>query len=161
MRGNTYARPFCFAGEHGIKLDVSGAEVVTAVMAFEMDEIYPRGGIDGGGLVVGQVLRPLDADAGQDGRQLPKLGAGLGRGPRRAGYDEAILLDMAGNVSEASGENVFVAKGGRLYTPPASSSALEGITRDTVLQAGSRGPAYPRPYPRYRAAPCTPPTRCS
>jgi branched-chain amino acid aminotransferase len=49
------------------------------------------------------------------------------------GYDEAILLDANGYVSEGSGENIFVVKKGVLITPDLSSSILEGITRDTVL----------------------------
>ena len=51
-----------------------------------------------------------------------------------AGYDEAILLDQEGHVCEASGENVFMVKRGKLYTAPLSSSILGGITRDSVLQ---------------------------
>ena len=50
-----------------------------------------------------------------------------------AGYDEAVLLDTQGYVSEGSGENIFIVKKGRLVTPPLSSSILEGITRDTVM----------------------------
>lgn len=49
------------------------------------------------------------------------------------GYDEAILLDVNGYVSEGSGENLFIVKRGVLITPDLSSSILEGITRDTVL----------------------------
>jgi branched-chain amino acid aminotransferase len=49
------------------------------------------------------------------------------------GYDEAILLDPAGYVSEGSGENIFIVKKGVLITPDLSSSILEGITRDTVI----------------------------
>jgi branched-chain amino acid aminotransferase len=52
---------------------------------------------------------------------------------KMAGYDEAILLDTHGYVSEGSGENIFIVKKGRLITPPLSSSILEGITRDTIL----------------------------
>ncbi|MFO7590805.1 MAG: branched-chain amino acid transaminase [Acidimicrobiia bacterium] len=51
----------------------------------------------------------------------------------KGGYDEAILLNMAGTVSEATGENVFVVKNGVLLTPPLSAGALEGLTRDTVM----------------------------
>ena len=51
-----------------------------------------------------------------------------------AGYDEAILLDSSGYVSEGSGENIFMVKRGVLHTPDLSSSILEGITRDTILQ---------------------------
>jgi branched-chain amino acid aminotransferase len=50
-----------------------------------------------------------------------------------AGYDEAVLLNRAGMVSECTGENVFVARHGRLITPPLSAGALEGITQDSVM----------------------------
>lgn len=49
------------------------------------------------------------------------------------GYDEAILLDTKGVVSEGSGENVFIVRDGKLITPTTSSSILEGITRDSIL----------------------------
>jgi len=51
----------------------------------------------------------------------------------RAGYDEAILLAPDGNVSECTGENIFIVRGDRLITPPTSDSgALEGITQKSV-----------------------------
>ncbi|MFN8053180.1 MAG: branched-chain amino acid transaminase [Acidimicrobiales bacterium] len=50
----------------------------------------------------------------------------------KAGYDEAIMLNKAGLVSECTGENIFVARHGRLITPPLSAGALEGITQSTV-----------------------------
>jgi branched-chain amino acid aminotransferase len=49
------------------------------------------------------------------------------------GYDEAVLLNTGGTVAEATGENIFVVKDGVLSTPPLSSGALEGITRDSVM----------------------------
>jgi branched-chain amino acid aminotransferase len=49
------------------------------------------------------------------------------------GYDEALLLDVDGFVSEGSGENVFIVRNGKLITPDLTS-ALEGITRDTIIQ---------------------------
>lgn len=49
------------------------------------------------------------------------------------GYDEALLLDTAGFVSEGSGENVFIVKDGVIYTPDLSAGALNGITRNTVF----------------------------
>jgi branched-chain amino acid aminotransferase len=51
----------------------------------------------------------------------------------KAGYDEALLLNRAGFVSECTGENVFVARNGTLITPPLSAGALEGITQSTVI----------------------------
>ncbi|MEB2347908.1 MAG: branched-chain amino acid transaminase [Comamonadaceae bacterium] len=49
------------------------------------------------------------------------------------GYDEAILLDNAGFVSEGSGENVYIVKDGVVYTPDLSAGALNGITRNSIL----------------------------
>ncbi len=49
------------------------------------------------------------------------------------GYDEALLLDASGFVSEGAGENVFVVKGGVVYTPDLSAGALNGITRNTIF----------------------------
>jgi branched-chain amino acid aminotransferase len=49
------------------------------------------------------------------------------------GYSEGIALDTAGFVSEGSGENIFVVRDGRIYTPPLGASVLPGITRDSVL----------------------------
>jgi branched-chain amino acid aminotransferase len=50
-----------------------------------------------------------------------------------AGYQEAILLDAQGHVSEASGENVWMVRDGVVYTPPMGTSILGGITRDSIL----------------------------
>jgi len=49
------------------------------------------------------------------------------------GYDEGIALDPSGYVSEGSGENIFVVRDGKVYTPPLASSVLPGITRDSVI----------------------------
>ena len=57
-----------------------------------------------------------------------------------SGYDEAIMLDTEGYISEASGENIFVVRDGWIYTTPLGSSILGGITRHTVLKlAEERG----------------------
>lgn len=50
----------------------------------------------------------------------------------KAGYDEGIMLNRAGLVSECTGENIFVSRRGKLITPPLSSGALEGITQNSV-----------------------------
>jgi branched-chain amino acid aminotransferase len=51
----------------------------------------------------------------------------------KAGYDEAIMLNLAGDVSECTGENIFAARNGVLITPPISAGALEGITQSSVM----------------------------
>ena len=50
-----------------------------------------------------------------------------------AGYDEALMLDTNGYVAEGSGENIFIVRRGKVYTP-SLTSALEGITRDTIVE---------------------------
>jgi branched-chain amino acid aminotransferase len=49
------------------------------------------------------------------------------------GYVEGIALDPSGHISEGSGENIFLARDGRIFTPPLASSVLPGITRDSVM----------------------------
>ena len=57
------------------------------------------------------------------------------------GYSEGIALDTTGQVSEGSGENVFLVRDGVLYTPPLAASILPGITRDSVITL-ARGLGY-------------------
>jgi branched-chain amino acid aminotransferase len=52
------------------------------------------------------------------------------------GYVEGIALDSSGFVSEGSGENLFLIRNQKIYTPPLSASVLEGITRDTIITLG-------------------------
>ena len=54
------------------------------------------------------------------------------------GYEEGIALDYLGNISEGSGENLFVVLNGKLITPNLASSALGGITKDTVIQLAKK-----------------------
>src|SRR5437867_4405624 len=49
------------------------------------------------------------------------------------GYSEGIALDVHGNVSEGSGQNLFIVRDGALFTPPLASSVLGGITRDSII----------------------------
>ena len=52
----------------------------------------------------------------------------------KAGYDEAIMLNLEGHVSDGSGENVFAIRDGVISTPPLSACCLEGYTRASVIQ---------------------------
>jgi branched-chain amino acid aminotransferase len=60
----------------------------------------------------------------------------------KSGYDEAILLNTQGYVAECTGENLFIVKNGVLLTPPLSSGALAGITRDSIMTI-ARDLGYP------------------
>jgi len=62
----------------------------------------------------------------------------IGFEARDRGFEEGIGLGADGLLSEGAGENIFVVAKGRLLTPPASSSILSGITRDTVITLGER-----------------------
>lgn len=63
---------------------------------------------------------------------LAKIEANIG------GYDEAICLDRSGHISEGVAENVFIVKNGRIITPPTSTGALVGITREVVMKLAQR-----------------------
>lgn len=58
----------------------------------------------------------------------------VGSEARRQGYQEGIALDVHGYVSEGAGENLFIIKDGIFYTPPLTSAALPGITRDAIIK---------------------------
>jgi branched-chain amino acid aminotransferase len=52
----------------------------------------------------------------------------------KAGYDEAIMLNMAGHVTDGPGENIFIVKDGEITTPTLSAGCLDGITRDSIIR---------------------------
>ncbi|HEX6131310.1 MAG TPA: branched-chain amino acid transaminase [Actinomycetota bacterium] len=52
----------------------------------------------------------------------------------KAGYDEAILLNETGHITDGSGENVFIVRDGAIATPPTQAGCLDGITRDSVIR---------------------------
>lgn len=57
---------------------------------------------------------------------------------KRAGYQEAIMLNSEGYVAECTGDNIFLVKGNTLFTPPPSAGALEGITRGAVMEIAAK-----------------------
>ena len=73
------------------------------------------------------------------------------RDARLKGYDDAVLLNQVGHVTEASGANIFAVIDGTLVTPPTADGALPGITRDSVLQirAAAGTPVECRSLTRY------------
>ncbi len=97
-----------------------------------------RRGLD---LVTVSVRRPAPDVLDPRVKSLNYLNSALAKlEARRRGADEALILNAAGAIAEASVANVFVARGGVLRTPPASDGALEGVTRDSVLRlAGGLG----------------------
>ncbi len=134
IKRSAYIRPFYFIGEYGISLHVTKkAPTHLGIYAFPFGDLFSKKGIAVGvssWRKFSDTSTPPQAKMG--GNYLNSIIAT--QEAKRGGYDEALLLDQNGNVSEAPGENIFIAKGGEIITPPISSSALEGLTRDAIMR---------------------------
>ena len=134
MKNSCYIRPFYFVGQYGINLYVNeSAPTHVAAFMFPFGDLFDKTGIRVGisswRKFTDQSTPPL---AKMGGNYLNSILAT--QECRRNGYDEALLLDSSANLSEAPGENIFIIKNNTLITPPLNSSALEGITRDSVMK---------------------------
>lgn len=130
-----YLRPIAFVGEGAMGLGARDNPTHLAILAWPWGAYLGEEGLRRGiRAKVSSFARPgvnaLMARAKVVGHYVNSILAK--REVLQAGYDEAILLDAQGYVCEASGENVFVVRDGRVVTPPAGASLLGGITRDTV-----------------------------
>jgi len=133
IRESCYIRPLLFVGLHGIDLNVTkNSPSHLAIIAFPFNRYFPETGIKtciSSWRRINENSTPPMAKAG--GNYMNSVLAT--QECKRNGYDESILLDYQGNVSEAPGENIFLVRGNKIYTPPLSDSVLEGITRDTAI----------------------------
>ncbi|MFQ5940246.1 MAG: branched-chain amino acid transaminase [Nitrososphaerales archaeon] len=133
IKSSCYVRPIAFVGFHGIDLAVTEKSPShVAILLFTFDQYLNSKGIRvciSTWRRINDLSTPPIAKAG--GNYLNSVLAT--QECKRNGYDEAIMLDNYGMVSEAPGENVFIVREGKIYTPPVSSSVLEGITRDTTI----------------------------
>ncbi|HJW19211.1 MAG TPA: branched-chain amino acid transaminase [Candidatus Nitrosotalea sp.] len=134
VKESCYIRPFYFVGRHGISLHVTeNTPTHAAIVMFPFGELFNKNGIKVGissWRRIHDISTPPLAKMG--GNYLNSILAT--QESKRNGYDEAIMLDHLGNISEAPGENIFVVRDRKLLTPPLSSSALEGITKDSVIK---------------------------
>jgi branched-chain amino acid aminotransferase len=135
--GSCYIRPLAYRGYGNLGLYATDAPVDVIVAAFPwgvyLGEDGQRHGIrakvSSWRALSGDSLIPHSKAAGQYlNSVLAKTEA------QKAGYEEAILLDQHGHVSEGSGENVFVIRDGTLITPGHANAILDGITRASVVQ---------------------------
>jgi branched-chain amino acid aminotransferase len=133
--GSCYIRPIAYYGYGEMGLNTLPCEVDVAVAC------WPWGAYLGDDAVTKGVRMKISSWQRHDHNIMPPASKTTGNYVNsslakvealKAGYDEAILLNRAGSVAECTGENIFVARGGKLITPPLSSGALEGITQDTV-----------------------------
>ena len=140
MKKSCYIRPFYFVGDYGINLHVTEkAPTNVAIFMFPFGDLFNKKGITAGVSSWRKFsISSTPPQAKMGGNYLNSILAT--QEAKRNGYDEAILLDKLGNVSEAPGENIFIVKDDEIITPPLSSSALAGITRDSIFElAKDRG----------------------
>ncbi len=133
MKKSCYIRPFYFVGQYGINLHVTEkAPTHVAMFMFPFGDLFNKKGITAGVSSWRKFsISSTPPQAKMGGNYLNSILAT--QESKRNGYDEAILLDKFGNVSEAPGENIFIVLNNKIITPPTSSSALKGITRDSIF----------------------------
>ena len=134
IKTSCYIRPFYFVGQYGINLHVTKkAPTHTVIFCFPFGDLFDKSGITA---CISKWRKFNDSStptqAKMGGNYLNSILATQDAKERK--FDEAILLDKEGNVSEAPGENIFIVKNKTLITPPLSSSALDGITRKSILE---------------------------
>jgi branched-chain amino acid aminotransferase len=133
IKKSCYIRPFYFVGQYGINLHVTKkAPTHVAIFSFPFGDLFNKNGITSCISIwrkFSDASTPTQAKMG--GNYLNSILAT--QDAKNRGFDEAILLDKNGYVSEAPGENIFIIKNNTLFTPPLSSSALDGITRRSIL----------------------------
>ena len=138
-----YIRPIVFRGYGELGVNPSNCPVNVVIAAWEWGSYLGEEGMARGvDIGVSSWRKPAPdtfpalakCGANYMNSQLAKLEA------IDNGYDEAIMLDYEGHVSEGSGENIFLVEGEKLFTPAMSSSNLKGITRDSIMTiAGDLG----------------------
>jgi len=138
----SYARLIVTRGSGPITLDPTTADRPRTVLLVKALEPYPAWMYAQGIKVSVPAIRrnpraALDPSV-KSGNYLNNVLA-LGQA-RRAGFDDALLLDIRGRVTEGSSSNVFAVRGGSLLTPPLETGLLHGVTRALVLElAGQVG----------------------
>lgn len=134
---NAYIRPIAFNGPYSLDVWPRDCPVVVAIAAWPRGEYLGRKEIDEGVRVMISSVRRFHSS------MIPTAGKACGQyvnsvlavqEAQAKGFDEAILLNMEGNVAEGSGENLFVVKNGMIITNDFDDSILMGITRDAILQ---------------------------
>jgi len=133
IKESLYIRPLTFIGMHGIDLNITkDSPTHTVIITFPFARYFSGEGLK---VCVSSWRRNHDSStppmAKAAGNYLNSILAI--QESKRNGYDESVLLDLEGNVSEASGENIFIIRNDMIYTPYSANSVLEGITRNTAI----------------------------
>lgn len=136
FRENVYIRPLAYKSEERLGISLHDLEDDLTIMAFPVGQFVVRSDDDGLHLCVSSWNRV-------DDNAIPARGKVSGAYANStmiksdallAGFDDALILNADGHVSEASGANVFILRKGVAITPPVNSNVLEGITRRSVIE---------------------------
>jgi len=132
---SAYIRPMCFYGSEGMGLRADNLKVHVMVAAWSWGSYLGSEGLEKGIRIktssyTRHHVNITMCKAKANGNYLNSMLAL--QEALDCGYDEALLLDNEGYVSEGSGENIFIVRNGTLFTPDLAS-ALEGITRETIF----------------------------
>ena len=131
-----YVRPLVFRGYGEMGLNPLVAPVSVSIAVWKWGAYLGEDALDAG------VRVKVSSWKRNDNNSLPPAAKGTGQYINsslakmeavKAGYDEAVMLNVHGYVTDGSGENVFVVRDGALATPPLADGCLEGITRDSVM----------------------------
>ena len=134
FHSSLYIRPIAFKGVGGISLDARATPTSVSIITFPYEKYFDetKMGLDicvSTWRRVGEPAVPAMAKA--CGHYINSVLARTEAG--QAGFDEALFLDANGNVSEGTGENIFIVKDGLISTPTFASDILNGITRRTII----------------------------
>jgi branched-chain amino acid aminotransferase len=133
-----YIRPVVFVDAGTLSVWTKGSPVSVAIAAFPTGT-YLAGAEQGVRVTISPVRKypsnAIPAAAKACGQYINSARAVTDA--QKRGFDEAILLNQRGEVSEGSGENIFVVKNGRLLTNGIDADILMGVTRDSILQIAS------------------------
>ncbi len=132
---SAYIRPMCFYGAEGMGLHADNLKVHMIVAAWSWGSYLGKEALENGIRIKTSSFTRHHVNitmckAKANGNYLNSMLAT--QEAQDCGYDEALLLDNEGYVAEGSGENIFIVRHGELITPELTS-ALEGITRDTII----------------------------
>lgn len=131
-----YIRQIVTRGVGNLGLNPVGCKRPSVIIIVATIALYPKEVYESGLTVITCATRRMNAAALNPAvKSLNYLNNVMARiEANLAGADEALMLNDAGNVAECTADNVFVIKGGQIFTPPISAGALRGITRSVVFE---------------------------
>jgi len=137
---DAYIRLIVTRGVGDLGLDPRKCPKPTVIIITDVIKLHSKEAKERGirALIVWVKRDPVDATS-HEVKSLNYMNSILGKIEANvAGFDEAICLDKNGHISEGIAENIFIVKNGKIITPPTSTGALVGITRDVIMKLAEK-----------------------